>query len=222
MPVLPGIITAGVFWRIVRAAPHLVCGAILVGIVAVLAAANSHVPPVLAIVTRFEGPHSDRAIQEMEGEAGRILSPSGLRVDWRRSGEAFGRSYDDLVVVSFKGDCRVSPVPYVYDELGPLAFAYSADSTVEPFSQVACDKVVRSVRSAMWGSDFARADLLLGRALGRVVVHELIHMLSKSGHHAQEGIGRPALSPKELIGPSPQLSQEDLALLRGYAMATVP
>ena len=86
----------------------------------------------------------------------------------------------DLVLVRFTGKCVLEPVGYLYDERGPMAFTYSTDGVVQPFSEVACDKVTSVVRSAMSGGDFANADVLLGRALGRVLAHEVVHILSKS------------------------------------------
>jgi hypothetical protein len=93
---------------------------------------------------------------------------------------------------------------------------------VQPFSQVDCDKVAASVRSALWGEDFAKADVLLGRALGRVLVHELVHMLTQSGRHTKQGVEQPALSGKQLIGASLKLSPADLEQLRSFAAATRP
>lgn len=150
----------------------------------------------------------------MERETEGILKASGLHLDWRMAADAARESFDDLVVVQFKGTCKVEPVPYVYDELGPLAFTYSADGTVQPFTQVSCDNVAASVRSAMWGDDFYKADLLFGRALGRVLAHELVHVLTASGRHGHEGVTRPALSGKDLITGTLLLSPADVARLR--------
>jgi hypothetical protein len=75
---------------------------------------------------------------------------------------------------------------------------------VQPYGEVACDKVAAAVRSAMSGEDYARRDVLLGRALGRVVAHELMHMLARSGAHTETGVGRAALSGKRLISPIPE------------------
>jgi len=188
--------------------------ALLAAVLAWLAAADTRSAPDLTVVLDFKGTHSDRSVNEMEREAEGILKPSGLRLDWRLRADAAAESYKDLVVVRFKGACKVEPVPYVYDELGPLAFTYATDGTLQPFGEVACDQVAASVRSAMAGSDFEQADVLLGRALGRVLVHELVHMLTKSAHHAREGVERQALSGRELIAASLPLSPVDLEHLR--------
>ena len=116
--------------------------------------------------------------------------------------------------MKFKGACTVEAVPYVYDERGPLAFTYTTDGYVQPFGEVSCDKVAATVRSAMWGRDFAMADMLMGRALGRVVTHELVHILTGSGHHAEEGVQRAGLSGRRLISPSLGLDPDDVSRIR--------
>ncbi len=140
----------------------------------------------------------------MKQEVETVLKPSGFRFDWRTRAEAGAASFDNLVVVRFNGNCVAEPVGYLYDERGPLAFTHTTSGEVQPYSEVACDKVAAAVRSAMTGSDYANADRLLGRALGRVVAHEMIHMLAKSGAHAESGVGRAALSGKRLIAPVPE------------------
>jgi hypothetical protein len=164
----------------------------------------------LTIVLDFQGPHSQRSVDEMKREFEGIMKDSGVTFDWRLREQVQQEVFGNLVVVRFKGKCILEPVGYLYDERGPLAFTYSTDGVVQPYSQVACDKVTASVRSAMFGGDFARADELLGRALGRVVAHELVHMLSKSGAHGREGIAKSALSGKRLISPELRLDSADL------------
>jgi hypothetical protein len=157
--------------------------------------------PVMTIVLDFRGPHSAKSLDAMKQEFESVMKPWGMRFDWRSRAEAQGASFDNLAVVRFKGKCILEPVGYLYDERGPLAFTYSTSGDVQPYSEVSCDKVAASVRSAMSGGDYARADLLMGRALGRVVAHEMMHMLAKSGAHAHTGAGRASLSGKSLISP---------------------
>jgi hypothetical protein len=171
-------------------------------------------PVGVTIVLDFQGPRSERSVQEMKHEFEGIMKGSGLAFEWRLRDEANQVTANHLVLVRFKGKCILEPVGYLYDERGPLAFTYSTDGVVQPYSEVACDKVASSVRSAMFGGDFAIADELLGRALGRVLAHELVHMLSKSGVHARSGVEKAALSGKLLIAPDLRLDAADLEKLR--------
>jgi hypothetical protein len=65
----------------------------------------------------------------------------------------------------------------------------------------------------MFGGDYARADQLFGRALGRVLAHEVVHMLTRSGSHSREGVTQRSLTGNQLIAPELRLSKAELAKL---------
>lgn len=167
-------------------------------------------PSGLTIVMDFQGPHSDRSVVEMKRELETIFTASGVVVDWKMREELVEAAYPDMILVRFKGKCIMEPVGYLYDERGPMAFTHSTDGRLLPFSEVACDKVARSIRSAMWGGDFGRGDQLLGRALGRVVAHEVVHILGQSAGHAKDGVSKTSLSGSELIASELPLSPAEL------------
>ena len=169
----------------------------------------------ITIVLDFQGPRSEQSVAEMKREFAGIMKDTAVHFDFRSRSQASQEALSDLVLVRFKGKCVLDPVGYLYDERGPMAFTYSTDGVVQPFSDVACDKVTSAVRSAMSGGDFANADLLLGRALGRVLAHEVVHMLSKSGAHGHTGVAKTALSGSQLIAPELRLEPEDVERLHG-------
>ena len=171
----------------------------------------------ITIVLEFDGPHSEQTVAEMKREFEGIVRETLLKVGWRTRQEAQREALANLMIVHFKGKCVLEPVPYLYDERGPMAFTYSTDGVVQPFSEVACERVTKAVRSAMFGGDFAKADLLLGRALGRVLAHEVLHMMTASGAHGREGIARHSLSGNELIAPRLPLAAADLERLTDHA-----
>jgi hypothetical protein len=188
---------------------HVPIRAFLLTLLAASAAFAADPASGLTIVLEFQGPHSDRSIVEMEQEAQADLKDSGLSLNWALRGDLNHSSPSDLVLVRFKGRCVLDTGRYSEDDGGPLAFTYVTDGVVLPFSEVACDRVTASVRSAMWGGDYENADTLLGRALGRVLVHELVHILAGDGIHGHTGIAKRALSGSELICPTLELSPED-------------
>jgi hypothetical protein len=153
----------------------------------------------LTVVLKFDEPHSAASIAEMKREAESIMKDSGLNLSFRLRDEVGTDSFSDLVVVRFKGKCVMQPTPFLYDERGPLAYTHTDGTTILPYSEVECDKVRSEVRSAMWGGDYARGDVLMGRALGRVLAHELYHIMAQTGAHSQSGVARRALSGAQLI-----------------------
>jgi len=170
-------------------------------------------PADVTVILDVKGTYSPVSFHEMSREAAQIIEASGIRLEWRLRSESMNATFNDLVVMTFKGSCSFEPAPPLYDEMGPLAVTLTANGEVQPFGEVNCDRVVNSVRSAMFGGDYARADLLVGRALGRVVAHELVHMLTKSGQHAREGVQKAALSGRQLIAASLPLSAIDIERL---------
>jgi hypothetical protein len=164
----------------------------------------------MTVVMDFEDRPSDRSVKEMKRETQAIVKNSGLHLDWQLRSEVGQKSFSDLVVVHFKGRCLFQPAPYLYDERGPLAFTYSTNGEVMPYSEVSCDKITATMRPAMHGSQFANGDVLLGRALGRVVAHELMHMLTRSGVHGRDGVGKASLSGRQLIGSELPLERADI------------
>jgi len=183
-------------------------------LLAVMALPIAAKPPVagadVTVITNFKNSFSAPAIKAMQSEVEQILKSSGVSLEWRSRDEAADATFNDLVVMTFKGSCVFNPMPIVYDELGPYAITRTTGGEVQPFGEVDCDHVVSSLHSAMTGGDFAKADQLLGRALGRVVAHELVHMLTKSKQHGREGVEKAALSARQLIAESLPLSTFDV------------
>lgn len=175
----------------------------------------------LTILLDFENDYSPQSISEMKHESQVILEASGVRLDWRMKRDVRPEdSFSDFVVVRFKGHCVMEPLPYLYDERGPLAFTHSADGVVLPFSEVACDKVRNSVRNALWGGERNRAAFLYGRALGRVLAHEVYHILGGTSHHSKQGVAKTSLSGTQLISDQLELDQHARDMVRRHIEKT--
>jgi len=170
----------------------------------------------LTVVLDFQGARSERAILEMQREVGTILKASGVQLEWRTRSEASRESFNDLVLVRFSGTCDLGIASQGLGKRGPLGSTFISDGSMLPFAEIACDRVGDAVRSAMSGDDFEMADVLLGRALGRVLAHEVVHMLSKSGEHGRAGVAKTSLSGSQLIAPELRLGAADLERMHGH------
>jgi hypothetical protein len=194
-----------------------ICFCLIAGLTVPLGAGVERLSPsVLTVILDFKGPFSKASLLEMKRESGLVLQSSGVRLDWRMLGEDPYASYGDLVVMTFRGTCKYEPAAPsdTEDELGPLAMTHSVNGEIQPFGEVNCDRVVNSARNAMLGADYARADLLIGRALGRVVTHELVHMITGSAEHGPEGVEKSSLSGRQLIEGELPLSGFDIDRLK--------
>jgi hypothetical protein len=92
------------------------------------------------------------------------------------------------------------------DDLAPhdksLATTAITDSRVLPFSTVNCGALTRALQPVLVKEPGAQRDLLYGRALARVIAHELYHALSRTTCHAHSGIAKSAFSRDDLLGES--------------------
>ena len=109
----------------------------------------------------------------------------------------------------------MDPLPPIPDELGlPFAVTYTTGGRLLPFGAVDCDRVRQSLKRAFTPADYSRGDLLFGRALGRVLAHELYHMLARSAAHGKTGVTERALSGDQLCHDRIGLSPQSLAAIR--------
>jgi hypothetical protein len=165
----------------------------------ILAAAAAAATPVekLTIVLEFQAGYSAQSVSAMKREVEKAFQDAHLRVDWRSREEAMGGVFGDLAVIRFGGKCLFQPGIVAAREPAVLAVTHVSDGIVLPFSDVACDRIAALLRAAIPGTA-ARGDALFGRAMGRVVAHELVHILSRSVAHGTTGVVEPALSAGQL------------------------
>ncbi len=154
----------------------------------------------LTLVISLERPLPAETEAEMHREMDKLMSQASIRVEWRQLSDfSAGTEVHDLVLVKFRGTCRIQATPVFLDERGPMAFTHTSDGEVLPFSEVLCDRVGVAAHSAMAGGEFGHRDELLGRALARVLAHELYHIKGKCNEHGRSGVARKALTGRELI-----------------------
>jgi hypothetical protein len=152
--------------------------------------------PSIAVFLDFENQPSETSVAQMKREISSILEPSGLQLDFRMLNNRKGdESFSDLVVLKFKGSCQMRN-PAMDSELGPaiagsaLASTQVSDGRILPFSDVECDRIRRYIAPDVSSHDLDKRDAVYGKALGRVVAHELYHIFAGTPHHSKEGVAR--------------------------------
>lgn len=163
----------------------------------------------------FDDQHSALALGEMQREFQRIMRPSGLKFEWRFLDHSIPRhSFPHLVVARFHGSCRSIGREKLESDPRTLGVTHVSDGEVLPFSEVDCDKIRRLVRGLIDGENFSRMELLYGRALGRVLAHEIYHMLAETKEHGSAGVTRRTLTSHELVRGSLELHESEARLIR--------
>ena len=151
----------------------------------------------VTLILQFDAQHSERSVNEMKRELQNLMHNSGVDLNWRSLDEvASTDSFPSVVVVTFHGTCQTKPIapPLPADPVA-LAYTHISNGTVIPFTDVECDRV----RSSLTSTPGARSDVLFGRALGRVLAHELHHVIGRTRAHTEQGISRKSLSARDLI-----------------------
>jgi hypothetical protein len=210
-----------VAWRLTGPFAAAVAGLVpepIAGGALVLAAVT--LPPLLTrktltVVVDSEKPIPSPALVELQNELDQLLSQGSRRVEWKlRSQMKTGEEATDLIVVRFRGSCPMEAAPRLLDERGPLAFTRTSEGEVLPFSEVLCDKVKQAARSARHGGQLREGDKLMGRAMARVLAHEIWHITGNTHSHGERGVASRGLSGAQLIAGHLDFDQGDAAALR--------
>jgi len=154
----------------------------------------------VTVVLQFEARHSETSINEMKRELQSQMRSSGVELNWRQIDElSASDSFPSLVVIKFHGNCEATAhATPLSSEPVALAYTHVSNGNVIPFADVECDRIRNSLASAQIGYS-SRNDLLFGRAVGRVIAHELHHIIGRTRAHTPHGVSRKCLSPQELI-----------------------
>jgi hypothetical protein len=128
----------------------------------------------------------------------RLLKPAGIALAWRMTADNLGtESFAGLAVLRFKGRCLpTAPGPVSgFGEINVLAATDELHGAVLPYTDVECDQV----RKALAYVPQASRQHALGIALGRVVAHELYHILANTATHAAEGLAKASQLLPDLV-----------------------
>lgn len=157
----------------------------------------------LVVLLRDPQGASAEVLDYMRLEAAEIVRPSGARVEWLSNATGIDVAGGVLVVVDLRGACFPSPLDAHVDSVQPklkhLGSTEVADGKVLPFSSVDCDAVWEFVASGLRREMPGRREFLFGRALGRVLAHEIYHVVAKTERHSHYGAGKSAVSAQELL-----------------------
>jgi hypothetical protein len=162
-------------------------------------------PPLqkITILLRFEHPESAVSRQIMQTE---IQSLLGRSVSFRFGTEigALDLTLGRLVAFRIRGYCSMNrPVDDRRTGLA-LGSTFVSDGSVLPFGEVECDRIRASIQRVSH-VNLPEGQRQLGQAMGRVILHELYHMLSGSSIHTKEGLTKRGLSSFELIANTARL-----------------
>ena len=168
---------------------------------------------------------SERVRSAMQREAENALAPSGVVLRWKDSNSLNAELYERLAKVRLRGFCRLgAPIPSSLRmdrrNIEALGQTQIVDGIVLPIADLQCDSVRKLIDRDLRVAPASGQDELLGRALGRVMAHELYHVLLRTRAHGHSGLARPAQNSAELLAPRNTFAgEEERKLAQSEAIA---
>jgi hypothetical protein len=146
-------------------------------------------------------------LRAMQREAEAEFAPSGVKLHWASSQDLQGTGVNgQMAIVGLRGQCgpgapaRAVPPP-VGEGADALGQTHMVNGKVLPMADVLCDAVHQLVDRDLRAAQAGEREELLGRALGRVLAHELYHIVLRTTDHANSGLSRSMLTSAELLAP---------------------
>ena len=176
----------------------------------------------IALYTNFQHPASAEVVDALKAEVDSIMRPSGLRFTWRKLPAERGSDVSvELAVITFKGRCDVTALSPHISGAGPLGWTHISDGVILPFAEVDCQSIRGFIQRRLLRMPAVGREAAYGRALGRVLAHELYHIFANTTRHGSCGVGKSKFTVEELLSPEFQLAErESSALQRANLYAT--
>lgn len=179
-------------------------------------------PPAVTVYTQFQHPYSAASVDAMKQELDAIMAPLGLDFAWRSLDGVRGNEVSlELVVVTFKGACEIDDEIPGGGESGALGWTHMSDGSILPFSDIDCDKIRRFISGEVRSIEPEQRDRVYGRAIGRVLAHELYHVFTNTTRHASWGVAKGFYTSRELVSDRFEFQEKDTKSLRGGRLKSV-
>ena len=151
----------------------------------------------------------------LQDEVESIMTPIGLRFEWRDLSSVRGQEVStELAVITFKGRCDTVGMIGHASYSGALGWTHVSDGEILPFTDIACDRIREFVQQSLVVASTDDRQILYGRALGRVLAHELYHIFANTIHHAAWGVAKECYSVQDLLADEFQFQAKESRMLR--------
>jgi hypothetical protein len=106
------------------------------------------------------------------------------------------RGYEILL----HGDCQMAAPSTTENQAhGPLGWVLMVHDQIQPFVYVDCDRVAEMLHRELRDKTTAERRRMLARAVSRIVVHEMTHIVTQSSLHSASGLEKAHVSSSDLL-----------------------
>src|SRR5215471_11948792 len=189
------------------------------------AAATTGGPVVsLELLTQFDQRPPNAVVAAMAQEMGALYRDVPVSIGWHElSGYQSRVVGPRIVFIYFKGGCRAPRLPpRQFVEGQALGGISRVDGRMLPVITVDCERTSSYIWQSMRGAERADGDGAYGRALGRVIAHELYHYLTGTTKHTRTVLFRASISAGALLAREVSFTPAELADLRKALARATP
>lgn len=179
--------------------------------------------PPIAVYTSFQQPVPPAVLQALRDELDDLMEPALLHLEWRSVAGVSGTEVSsELAVVKFLGHCTVDSLEMKSGHSGALGWTHVSDGIILPFADVDCDRIRNFVQKDLMFVHASEREEAFGRAVARVLAHELYHIFTQTAHHGSDGVGKSAFSVQDLLSDDFQFHGKEAGMLKVIAARVNP
>ena len=174
----------------------------------------------IALYTEFQQPPPLAVVDALQDEVSSIMAPTGLRFTWRDQSVAKDvEQWVKIATITFKGRCDAVGLSPHRSTPVPLGWTYISNGVILPFAEVDCQAISGFIQKELLAMPSEERRATYGRALGRVVAHELYHIFANTPRHSFRGAGKSAFTVRDLLSPKFQFKAHESLALRAIKEA---
>lgn len=176
----------------------------------------------LVIFLSSDSANAPAASSPMKRELSNLMQTAAIRVEWQDPSTGQGGLENDYsAVIRLRGSCRpTAPDTHFQHSLSgpfPLASSEIVDGVILPFGDIDCAALNSFLGPSLWRMPGKEQESLYGRAVARLIAHELFHMIARATAHARSGVAEPAFTVAELLSDHFEFTESTRTELRSEA-----
>lgn len=153
--------------------------------------------------------------QVIREELATDVAPLGVAVSWPSAPDGSADPpWNRIATIEFGGRCDASdlwsrpPHPWVFGE------THVVHGQVLPYADIDCDAIRASLAKDLMSEEPNRRTFVFGRAVSRVVAHELYHILTKTTGHNSGGMTKRSFTARDLAANELRFLDREVQQLR--------
>ena len=160
----------------------------------------------------------DPMLTEMKSELASLMEPAGYQIHWSGAHALVTPFHGDLVVIEVRGSCDLPSSSISRTRVVQLGSSAVADGKVLPFSWADCTALAQILEPFLTHQRKEKREFLFGRAMARVVAHELYHVLGRTLAHTTSGLTKARFEPRDLLAERAGFGNVSMARLQALRL----